>query len=86
MVFPACVVMRAGPRAGGGPDKVSVMVEPYVNLSDFPLSVSRAELVVAQQSDPSIKVGGRKYCGISKGQGTWLFPGQWCAGEEMGAL
>ncbi|XP_030276904.1 uncharacterized protein LOC115583846 [Sparus aurata] len=54
-VFPACVVTRAGARAGGDSDKVSVMEAPCMNLSDFPLSVSRAELVAEQQSDPSIR-------------------------------
>lgn len=29
-------------------------------------------------------VGGRKHYDRSEGQGTWLFPVQWCAGEEMG--
>ena len=46
-VFVACVVTHAGARAGGEPDGVGVMEEPCVNLSDFPLSVSHAELVEA---------------------------------------
>lgn len=54
-VFAACTVMCAGASAGGEPERVSVMEEPCVNLSDFPLSVSHAELVAEQRSDPSIK-------------------------------
>ena len=54
-VFAACAVARAGARVAREPDRVNVMEEPLVHLSDFPLSLSHAELVTEQQSDPSIK-------------------------------
>ena len=54
-VFAACAVTRAGARVAREPDRVNVMEEPLVHLSDFPLSLSHAELVTEQQSDPSIK-------------------------------
>ncbi len=54
-VLTACAVTRAGAHSGGEPDRVSVIEEPFVNLSDLPLSVSHAELVAEQRSDLPIK-------------------------------
>ena len=54
-VVAGCVLTHAESSAGGRPDRVSVIEEPCVNLSDFLLSVSDAELAAEQQSNPSIK-------------------------------
>lgn len=59
-----------------------------MNLSDPPLYFSCTELVAEQQSDPSIKELLETAIPVSevKDKAHGYFSGQWCAGEEVGAL
>lgn len=54
-VFSSCVVTRAGARAGPVALADVECDKTVKSLSDFPLSVSRSELVQEQQSDSSLK-------------------------------